>query len=122
MERKKDWKDFGTLVRGRPDYRRWLYCEDQEEKALWMELLDWEKRISHYASQIRRTPVPAEPDDVLFARSSLHIDRRIAVNSFLELLFESCLRKQDDETLNLLFSFLEACSGLLEQETRWCQT
>ena len=122
MERKKNWKDFQSLVDARPDYRRWLYCEDQEEKALWMELLDWEKRISHYASQIRRTPVPAEPDDVLFARSSLHIDRRIAVNSFLELLFESCLRKQDDETLNLLFSFLEACSGLLEQETRWWQT
>lgn len=122
MERKKNWKDFQSLVDARPDYRRWLYCEDQEEKALWKELLRLESLIASLASQIRRTPVPAEPDDVLFARSSLHIDRRAAVNNFLELLFESCLRSKNDESLNLLFSFLEAYSGLLEQETRWCQT
>lgn len=29
MNYKKDWKDFQSLMDTRPDYRRWLYCEDQ---------------------------------------------------------------------------------------------
>ena len=41
MERKKAWKDFQTLEKALPDYRRWTYCVDPEEKALWKELLDW---------------------------------------------------------------------------------
>ena len=121
MERKKDWKDFGTLVRGRPDYRRWLRCEDQEEKALWKELLHLESLISRYATQVWQTPMPAETDDARLTRSSLRINRRAAVNNFLELLFETCLRNKDDETLNLLFSFLDTYSDLLEKEANWCQ-
>lgn len=121
MERKKDWKDFQSLVDARPDYRRWLYCEDPEEKTLWKELLNLENQIAGSAARIQRTSMPAEPNDALLTRSSLHINQRMAFNHFLELLFENCLRSQDDETLNLLFSFLEACSGLLEQEAEWCQ-
>ena len=121
MERKKDWKDFQSLMDARPDYRRWLYCEDQEEKALWEELLHLESLISRRASQLRQMPMPAETDDVRLSRSSLHIDRRAAVSGFLELLFENCLRSKDDENLNLLFSFLETYSGLLEREAKWCQ-
>lgn len=122
MERKKDWKDFQSLMDARPDYRRWLYCEDQEEKALWEELLHLERLIDNCASQIRQTPMPVEPNDVRLTRSSLHIGQRTAVSGFLELLFENCLRKKDDEALNLLFSFLEAYAGLLRQEADWCQT
>ena len=106
MERKKDWKSFQSLMDARPDYRRWLYCEDQEEKALWKELLRLESLISRRAAQLRQTPMPAEMNDVLLFRSSVHIDRQTAVSGFLELLFEACLRKKDGETLNLLFSFL----------------
>lgn len=121
MERKKDWKDFGTLVRGRPDYRRWLRCEDQEEKALWKELLDWEIQISSCISRIHQTPVPAEPDEIRMGRAALRINQKITCCDFLELLFESSLRKEDGETLNLLFSFLEAYAGLLKQEAELCQ-
>lgn len=96
--------------------------QDQEEKVLWMELLDWEKQINHYTSQLRRVPMPTEPDDVLFTRSSLHIDQQTAISSFLELLFENCLHNKDNENLNLLFSFLEAYSDLLEKEVKWCQS
>lgn len=121
MERKKDWKDFQSLMDARPDYRRWLYCEDQEEKALWEELLHLESLISRRVSQLRQTPMPAETDDIHLSRSSLHIDQRAAISGFLELLFENCLRSKDDENLNLLFSFLETYSDLLERETKWCQ-
>lgn len=121
MNYKKDWKDFQSLVDARSDYRRWLYCEDQEEKALWNELLGLESLITRCASLIQQTPMPVETDDIRLTRSSLHIDQRAAVNNFLELLFENCLRNQDDENLNLLLSFLEAYSNLLEQETKWCQ-
>lgn len=122
MSYKKDWKDFQSLLDARPDYRRWLYCENQEEKALWEELLRLESLISRRAAQIRKTPMPVEADDIRLARSSLHIDQRAAIGSFLELLFENCLRNQDDEALNLLFSFLDTYSDLLRQEANWCQT
>lgn len=121
MNYKKDWKDFQSLLDTRSDYRRWLHREDQEEKALWEELLHLESLISRRTSQIRKTPMPAEPDDARLSRSSLHIDQRAAVSGFLELLFENCLRGKDDENLNLLFSFLEAYSDLLEKETKWCR-
>lgn len=121
MERKKDWKDFQSLVDARPDYRQRLYCEDLEEKALWGELLSLENRISKCAALIHRTPMPAETNDLLLTRASLHISQRITFNHFLELLFENCLRSKDDQNLNLLFSFLEACSNLLEMEAKWCQ-
>lgn len=121
MSYKKDWKDFQSLLDARPDYRRWLYCENQEEKALWEELLRLESLISRRASQIRKTPMPAETDDVRLSRTSLRINRRAVIGGFLELLLETCLRKKDGETLNLLFSFLEAYSDLLEQEAKWCQ-
>lgn len=66
-------------------------------------------------------PMPAKTDDIRLSRSSLHIDRRAAISGFLELLFENCLRSKDDENLNLLFSFLETYSDLLEREAKWCQ-
>lgn len=121
MDYKKDWKDFQSLIDARPDYRRWLYCEDQEEKELWRKLLGWEVRINHLVSLIQRSPMPAETDGIHLSRSSLHIDQRAAISDFLELLFENCLRSKDDENLNLLFSFLETYSDLLERETKWCQ-
>lgn len=121
MDDKKDWKDFQTLVDGLPDYRRWLHCEDPEEKALWQELLNREIQLSGYASAVRRAPMPAEPNDLLFTRASLHISQRTVFNYFLELLFENSLRKKDDENLNLLFAFLKAYTDLLAAEARWCQ-
>lgn len=121
MSYKKDWKDFQSLLDARPDYRRWLYCENQEEKALWEELLRLESLISRRAAQIRKIPMPAETDGVRLSRASLHISRRAVIGGFLELLLETSLRKQDGETLNLLFSFLEAYSDLLEREANWCQ-
>ena len=121
MDYKKDWKNFQSLMDARPDYQQWLYCEDQEEKELWRELLGWEVRINHLVSLIQRSPMPAETDDIRLSRSSLHIDQRAAVSGFLELLFENCLRSKDDENLNLLFSFLETYSDLLEREAKWCQ-
>lgn len=122
MERKKAWKDFQTLEKALPDYRRWTYCEDPEEKALWKELLDWENRLSDCAALIRRTPMPTEINDIVRTRASLHISQRIVFHHFLELLFENCLRKNDDENLNLLFAFLEDYSNLLEKEAEWCGT
>lgn len=121
MDYKKDWKSFQSLVDTRPDYQRWLYCEDWEEKALWKELLDLERLIARYTSQIRQAPMPTETDDIRLTRSSLHIGQQAAISGFLELLFENCLRNQDNETLNLLFSFLEAYSDLLEKEAKWCE-
>lgn len=121
MERKKDWKDFQSLMDVRPDYRRWLYCEDQEEKELWRELLGWQVRINHLVSLIQRSPMPAEINDIRLTRSALHIDQNTARSCFLELLFENCLNQKDDKNLNLLFAFLEAYSDLLEKETGWCQ-
>lgn len=122
MERKKAWKDFQTLEKALPDYRRWTYCEDLEEKALWKELLDWENKLSDCAALIRRTPMPSEINDIVRTRASLHISQRIVFHHFLELLFENCLRKNDDENLNLLFAFLEDYSNFLEKEAEWCGT
>ena len=97
-------------------------CEDPEEKALWKELLDWENKLSDCAALIRRTPMPSEINDIVRTRASLHISQRIVFHHFLELLFENCLRKNDDENLNLLFAFLEDYSNLLEKEAEWCGT
>lgn len=121
MKGKKDWKGFQSLIDARSDYRTLLYSEDPSKKALWMELLDWENRINHCASQIRRAPMPSELNDVRLTRSSLHIDQNMAFCHFLELLFEHSLRSEDGEALNLLFSFLEAYTDLLTREVKWCQ-
>lgn len=121
MERKKVWKDFQTLVDARPDYRVWLYCEDPEEKVLRQELLERMSQLSQYATAVWRTPMPTEINDVLLFRSSLHIDQSIAFQNFVETLFENCLRQGSDENLNLLFSFLETYTALLEKELNWCK-
>lgn len=121
MERKKNWKSFQDFEDARADYRRWLYCGDPEEKALWKELLNWENQISDCAVQIRRTPMPTGLDDVRLPRASLHIKQKVVLCNFVELLFETSCRKNDEEAVNLLFSFLKAYSDLLSEEAEWCQ-
>ena len=121
MERKKDWKDFQTLVNARPDYQAWLYCEDPEEKALRKELLSLVMGINEYAKAVRCSPMPAEMDDIYFTRVSAHIDQRITFSLFIETLFENCLRQGSNENLNLLFAFLNTYTVMLKHEYKWCK-
>ena len=121
MDRKKGWKDFQTLVDSRPGYQAWLSCKDPEEKELRRELQELTNQVNSLTAEVLRIPMPARMDDVYLTRASLHINQRIAFELFIESLFELSLRQDSDETLNLLFAFLDTYTALLNCEHKYCK-
>ena len=121
MKEKEYWQDFQKLVRGRPNYRVWLHCEDPEEKNLRSEISRLLNRLNSCASQVNQLPMPTEMTDAHFTRASLHIDQHVAFYNFMETLFENFLHNKEDKNMDLLFSFLDLYARLLEREIAWAQ-